>query len=637
MDFFERQENARKRTGLLVLFFGLAVIGIIVVLDVIFSLILGIPWNDPELMMWIAGGVIAMVTIGSLVKMAELSHGGRVVAAMLGGEQVNPHTTDPDERRLVNVVEEMSIASGVPVPEIFVLPDPAINAFAAGHGPGDTAIGITRGAIERLTRDELQGVIAHEFSHILHGDMKLNIRLMGLLNGILFIAFLGGILLRITFYMPSDGGSRSSGGDRKGGGGVVMALLAAGVALYLVGWIGVFFGNLIKAAVSRQREFLADASAVQYTRNPQGIAGALYKIGKFTGRLTSPRADEASHMYFGNGVSDNFLNLFATHPPLPERIAAISPDFDPSTVDTTPPEKQERVSQTSRSTPPPLPVFGAVPAGGIFLGQDAAPPVGFAAALLAALPEFSQSAVREIQSAMALCYSLLLDADDDRRTKQMEATEIPVSIREEMVRFFKKRGEISGPGRIALIDLAIPTLRNLSHEQYADFRQNIIRLVESDEQIDLFEFVLQKILIRHLDLYFSKSTGTAIKFRSLVPILPDVGVLLTALAIVGSPDPLKRKEAFDAGVRELLFKPSSHNLELGEATDLTAIDAALDRLAQTTPEIKRTVLKACAQAVAEDGMVADYEYEVLRAVADSLDCPMPPLPAPEKSGHAQTP
>jgi uncharacterized tellurite resistance protein B-like protein len=239
-----------------------------------------------------------------------------------------------------------------------------------------------------------------------------------------------------------------------------------------------------------------------------------------------------------------------------------------------------------------------------------------------------------MQSAMALCYALLLDEDADRRAKQLEAVEIPVSIREEMQRFFQKRSQIEGAGRIALIDLAIPTLRSLSEEQYADFRSNVKRLMESDTQIDLFEFVLQKILIRHLDLYFSKATGPSIKFRSLIPVLPDVGTILTALTIVGSEDPENRQRAFQAGVRELLFKPSTHQLELGETTDLASIDAALDRLAQATPEVKRTVLKACAQAVAEDGEIAMHEYEVLRTVADCLDCPMPPLPKPAEAQAA---
>lgn len=626
MDFFERQEQARRRTGLLVAYFALAIVGIIAVLQIVFALLLDFDWRDLELLAWVAGGVGVVVAGGSLVKMAELSQGGRVVAAMLGGEPVSSHTSDPEERRLMNIVEEMSIASGVPVPEVFILPDRAINAFAAGHGPGDTAVGVTRGAIQTLTRDELQGVIAHEFSHILHGDMRLNIRLMGLLNGILCLAFLGALLLRLTFFAPSGGGGGGggSGGDRRAG-GVAFVMLAAGLALYLVGWIGVFFGNLIKAAVSRQREFLADASAVQYTRNPDGIAGALAKIGKVSGRLSSPRAAEASHMYFGNGVRDSFLSAFATHPPIGERIAAIAPNFD--------------VASVKRVVPPPIPAPEApkpVRSSQMF-GMPAAATCGFATAILASLPEFSRTAAREIQSACALVYSLLLDADASARDNQLAGFQAAPPIREEMLRMFEKRGEIQGPGRIALVDLAIPTLRHLSESQYQEFRSNVRHLIESDQQIDLFEFVLQKILLRHLDLYFSKATGARVRFRSVVAILEEVGFLLTALALVGHTERGEQEAAFAAGVRELLINTASHPVQLGESCDIPGIDRALDKLAEASPSVKRTVLHACAQCVAHDGIVSPNQYEILRAIADAVDCPVPPLPTPDDVTPAAIP
>src|SRR5690606_28971990 len=246
--------------------------------------------------------------------------GGSVVAGLLGGLPVNPATDDPDERRLVNVVEEMAIASGVPVPAIYVLPgEESINAFAAGYGVHDAAVAVTRGALKHLTRDELQGVIAHEFSHILNGDMRLNIRLIGLLHGLLLLALIGRVLLR--------SGGRSRGRRKEKGGSVQVALI--GLGLVLLGYIGVFFGKLIKAAASRQREYLADAAAVQFTRNPEGIAGALKKIGALGAgsRIVHPRAEELSHLYFASGLRSSFAGLFATHPPLVERIRRIDPSF----------------------------------------------------------------------------------------------------------------------------------------------------------------------------------------------------------------------------------------------------------------------------------------------------------------------
>lgn len=601
MDFFERQARAQSRTRWLLVYFVLAVIGIIAALQAVFTLSFGLPLTDLETLGWVAGGVVATVLIGCAVKIAELSQGGRVVAAMLGGEPVASNTQDLNERKLLNIVEEMALASGVPVPEVYVLPDSSINAFAAGHGPGDAAIGVTRGCIDKLTRDELQGVIAHEFSHILHGDMKLNIQLIGLLNGILCIALIGAFLFRISIYAPRD---RSS--DSKSG-GITLACIAAGAGLYLIGWIGVFFGNLIKAAVSRQREFLADASAVQFTRNPMGIASALAKVGKFASRLASPRAAEASHLYFGNGLADPWFSLFATHPPLEDRIRAIAPNFNPEDV--------------KLPEPPPLPSEPSLPQDGLLRSES----LGRAMALLAALPGFAGESVRDLHGSCAFVYALLLDERPEIRAEQLRDLKVDEAMRKEMMRLFQRRGEISIEQRLPLVDLVIPTLRQLSPDQYTDFKDNVRHLVESDREIHLFEYALQKTILRHLELFFTRSRGPAVKYRSVVPLLRDVEALLTGLAVVGHDDPAARTAAFAVGVRELLINTQSHHMECGQICDLSAIDTALDHLAEASPAVKKTVLRACRETVAHDGVVELREYELLRAIADALDSPMPPL------------
>ena len=283
-------------------------------------------WN-PELFGLVAMGTSAVIAAGSLYKMAALSGGGHTVAELLGGRLLRADAATPAERRLLNVVEEMAIASGVPVPPVYLLENElGINAFAAGHAPGDAVVAVTAGTLARLSRDELQGVIAHEFSHILNGDMRLNIRLMGVLFGILVIGLTGWIIFRSTTGGYVRLGARDD--DRKG----FNPLPLIGLALYVIGYVGVFFGNLIKAAVSRQREFLADASAVQFTRNPDGIAGALKKIGAVAegSRIQDPHAEEASHMFFGDALSGwtELFGLLATHPPLVERIKRIDPSFD---------------------------------------------------------------------------------------------------------------------------------------------------------------------------------------------------------------------------------------------------------------------------------------------------------------------
>ncbi|MFN9027343.1 MAG: M48 family metallopeptidase, partial [Akkermansiaceae bacterium] len=338
MNFFEAQERARKSSRLLVLWFALAVIGVILVIYVCATIALQMSspdqhsiyvatevsqlglWN-PELLLWTTVLVGGVIFIGSLTKLSQLSGGGKVVAENLGGRLVEPDTRNHYERRLLNVVEEMAIASGVPIPEVWIMDEePGINAFAAGTDPANAVIGVTRGTLERLNRSELQGVIAHEFSHILNGDMKLNIRLMGWIFGLVMVSVIGRFLLESLRHFR---GSRNS----KNGGGLIIAILAAGLVLWLVGSVGVLFARMIQAAISRQREFLADASAVQFTRLPDGISGALKKIGGFAehGHIIAPAAAEARHMFF---AGSSLSSLMATHPPLSQRIKAIDPSWN---------------------------------------------------------------------------------------------------------------------------------------------------------------------------------------------------------------------------------------------------------------------------------------------------------------------
>ncbi len=596
MDFFEKQEKARLQTKWLVFYFALAVIGIIAVLHIGFSLLLGQPLDDWEMLGLTAAGVLVSVVIGSLVKIAELSKGGKAVAEMLGGVPVNPSTTDPGERRLLNVVEEMSLASGVPVPQVYVLEEEAINAFAAGYGTADAAVGVTRGCIERLTRDELQGVIGHEFSHILNGDMRLNIRLMGLLNGILFLALLGGVLMRLALT------TRPRSSNDKNGGSIVAALIVGGLVLYIVGWIGVFFGKLIKAAVSRQREFLADASAVQYTRNPGGLAGALSKIASHSSRLAHPKTQEASHMFFGNGMAEAWLGLFATHPPIQQRIAEIAPNFDP---------------QESSPTPPLTEAMEPSFSGDAHLAA--------ATSMLAGLPEFSRPAMREIHSACALVFALLLSEDESVRKSQLAALEIDAALRKEIGDMFARRSQLSSAQRISLVDLAIPVLRGLSPQQYRVFSGQVRQLIEADGQIHLFEYTLQKLLLRHLDAAFTKATPGRIQNRSLVPLLPDTGILLSAIANADDGDSAALDAAFRAGVARLGKSAAAFPLDRQSSVNLKDFDRALEDLATASLSVKKTILTACSAAVVHDGIVNDTQFELLRAVADTVDCPIPPF------------
>jgi Zn-dependent protease with chaperone function len=655
MDFFERQEKARKKTKLLVFYFVIAVAALIVAVYfaslVIFT---GAQshyhrfgeqpqfalWN-PQLFLGVAVGVLAVVFIGSSYKTMALSAGGSAVSEMMGARLVNPNATDPDERKLLNVVEEMAIASGVPAPQVYVMDEEdGINAFAAGHKPGDATITVTRGCMKILSRDELQGVIGHEFSHILNGDMRLNLRLMGIIFGILCLAIIGRVLLQ-----TARGGGRGRGQN---------PLPLLGLVLLLIGYIGVFFGRLIQAAVSRQREFLADASSVQFTRNPGGITGALKKIGGLgeTGsRLGHAHAEELSHMFFGNGVSKPFIGLLETHPPLEERIRVFDPNFDgkfPYVRYDERDQPPEKIPQMKRQPMPNL--FGTVLGGAILASGDAEKPpairshsimpslgtptplhLKYAEQLRDSLPESIKATAREPLDAVALVYTMLLSSDEATRTTQLTelAKRVEPVVCQKTVALYPDVSAAATHARLPIVNLALGALRHLSAEQFGQFSQTLQWLVESDGKIELFEFVLQKIVLRNLAPQFSEVRPPVVQYYTLKPLLPDCAVVLSALANVGSSDTAEIQNAFNQGAPYLRAPDGDLTLLPCDQCGVNQVDAALNRLVQAVPIIKKNLLEACIHTVGADGVIQESEAELLRAVADTLDCPMPPFVATE--------
>ncbi len=646
MDFFERQDQARRHTKVLAVYFMLAVAGIIASVYLVCLVIFtageakyhhyGEPqalslWN-PTLFLYVATGTLAVIICGSLYKTSALAEGGSAVAEAVGGRLVNPNTNDPAERRLRNVVEEMSIASGVPVPKIYVLDEEGgINAFAAGHTPSDAAIAVTRGTLKLLSRDELQGVIGHEFSHLLNGDMRLNIRLIGIIFGILCLATIGRILLRTR--------------GRKN------ALPVLGLALILIGSIGVFFGRLIQAAVSRQREFLADASSVQFTRNPGGLSGALQKIGSYSlgSQLESEHAPDMCHMFFGNGVREPLFSPLATHPPLEDRIRAIDPTWDGKFR----PAKEEPVEAVKRPAfgglkGPPIPGgLGTILGGAILAsGEEGKPPVivkahtvlpslgnptpmhlHYAEALRNALPERLQAVSREPQTAAAAIYAMLLSSDEALRATQLKeiAQRVSPAAGEKTTALYPDVAAIATRARLPLATMALPALRHLSPTEFDQFSQTLQWLIESDGQVELSEFVLQKIVLRHLEPQFRRTKPPVIQYYTLKPLVPDCQVVLSALAQVGSDDPGEVAKAFAAGAPYLRQPEGELALLPRDQCGLDHIDAALDRLALAVPQIKKNVIEASVHTVGADGVIQEPEAELLRAVADALDCPTPPF------------
>lgn len=647
MDFFSRQDLSRRNTRRLVAFFAMGVISTVVTVYFVVLLLFGFVeqkqnsgrydapsqqggislWN-PEVFIWSAGATLLIIAGGSFAKVAELSRGGKVIATHLGGRLLNPNSIDPDELKLRNVVEEMALASGVPVPDVYIMDqENGINAFAAGFSTSDAVIGVTRGAIKHLTRDELQGVIAHEFSHILNGDMRLNLRLIGWIHGIICLALLGEVLVR----------SQRFSSRRKNGGGIIIL----GLALIVIGSIGAFFGKLIKCAVSRQREYLADAAAVQFTRNPNGIAGALKKIGGsvYGSKLQAPAAEEASHMFFCSGLD----SLMATHPPLLERIKLLDPQFDGKFPRLTNEEINVETKPKRPAPPPPPRIHNVRPpqlndllggnqaafSAGHFTqaaGEPGMAQLNFAAALLAALPNDLQFAAHEPFSATALVYAMLLSEDPATQEAQLAglASRVSPALYKEFMRLLPQILEQPDKAKLPLIELSLPALRQLSPAQYEDFKRNVKQLVAADNRIDLFEFALEKMLLRHLEPHFKPTPKRIVHYYSLRGLADDCAVLLSALAHAGHADAAEREGAFRTGEQHLHLDVPLPFIALKDCT-LDRLNTALNRLGQSAPQCKKTFLEAAAQTVAYDGEIHTREAELLRAIADTLDCPIPPI------------
>lgn len=639
-DFFERQAAARRSTAWLVGMFAAATLALAATTGAIAWLALAagaeknpalasgpLQWQLP---LGVATATLTLVLLGSLFKIVVLRAGGGAgVAEGLGGARLYPDSGDAASRKVLNIVEEMAIASGTPTPPVFLLKQKGINAFAAGYSPSDAVIGVTEGAVESLSRDELQGVIAHEFSHILNGDMRMSIRLIGVLHGILLLGLIGQMILRTVFHSGAGYDSRRSGSDGSGkGGSGVLAVLAIAVALIVIGSVGSLIGGLIKAAVSRQREYLADASAVQFTRNPGGIAGALKRIGGAprASRVSHPRAAELSHMYFTQGIWEGFSGLMATHPPLVKRILAIEPTWDGTWAEPVGVAYPDAVAQASAFA------SGAPIAGLAQAVDDAVEQVGeptqahrqYAAELIAALPEAVVASAREPYGARAVLYGLLLDEDRAVRQKQYDtlreiAEPGPVKL---MLELLPDLDGLDKRARLPLVDLAMPALAAMSHPQYQRFSRAFRALVAADERLSLFEWTLSQVLLRHLRPKYESVRSPLVVSYSLAKKREACEVVLSAIASSGHEEGLA-DEAFLAASKLL---PEIH-LELlpRERCGLDRLRDALAELVTVSAKHRGRLVDAAAEAICADGKVSIAEAELLRGISDLLDCPMPPL------------
>jgi Zn-dependent protease with chaperone function len=644
MDFFEAEHRAKRRTHWLAVLFMLAVSGTVLLVYTAawiarqhfigpsLQIVPGGFW-DVNLFWNVALTTISVILIGSAYKTWQLRSSASSIAIGLGGRPIDPNTRDPHERRLLNVVEEMAIASGTPVPAVHVLPaEPGINAFAMGLRPSDSGIAVTDGCLKLLTRDEMQGVVAHEFSHLLNGDSRLNVRLMGLVHGILVIGLIGSAILR------SIGSSRNSASRRKVNIGGISAVLFAGAALYVIGSVGVFFARLIKAAVSRQRELLADASGVQFTRNPEGLAGALKKIGGLDqgSKLVAPRAEEASHFFFAEGIG-RWTQWMSTHPPLVERIRELDPQFrgelpsiglEPVAVEQELPYAALASAAKAHAVPArPRDVLATI-------GKLDDQHIAYAQSLLARLPQRVRESVREPWVARALVLALLLDRRSETRALQLKAVLAlgDAQLADQVARAATVLDTCPLETRLPILDLSLPALRRLSPAQSEQLRAAVDALAQADSRLSLFEYTLECVLRRHLGVEFA--TAPRIGSAAEVSFDQALSLVLSMLVHSGAVDPGSAARAFSAACLTLSANRPRPRLLSRQECSLGGLEGALSRLGATAPRLRGEILAACVAAVASDGKVTVAEGELLRAISESLGCPMPPLlPGQQVAAH----
>jgi Zn-dependent protease with chaperone function len=611
-NFFAQQDLARRNTRILVVLFTLAVLLLLLLTNIIALVSLGfidpsflsssldwqtLPWH---LVGWVSIAVLAAVTLAVLFKWQQLSAGGKVVAESLGGIRLLPDSQDPMQRRLLNVVEEMALAANTPVPPVYLLPEQSINAFAAGYSPADAVIGVTQGCLEQLNRDELQGVIAHEFSHILNGDMRMNIRLIAILNGILFLGHIGYYMLRGSGRAGAiRASSRSSGNSKNNGGGIV--LLALG--LVVIGYLGSFFGNLIKAAVSRQREFLADASAVQFTRNPRGIAGALKAIGSHSSssKIKNQNADENSHLFFGEAIS-RWAAIFATHPPLATRIKRLEPHWNGK-------------FPTARATQTAVDATA---------GTTEAKPT-HAERLQQALPVLLLHSSRQTEPATALVCCLLLQQDHDIRQKQLQLIKElgSGSLLQQTDQLCDSVANLDALQQVQLLQRLIPALKTLSESKFRQFEQLLQALMQAAGTPDIGSWLAREFVEHSVAVQFDPAQiSRKYSGKTLTQLKPAVSALLALVSQVAG-DAAKQQQAWQAAVVALPFTADNTRPDFSFAN----LSAQLPHLLALAPQQKQQLWLAIEAGVRADELLVTQEQALLLALALLLEMPYQPEPS----------
>lgn len=652
VDFFSQQDQARRNTSLLVALFLLAVAALIGITNLLVMLTLWglsspfdgsvatLVYQGPRSLMaqfdWTRFGQISLAVSAVVFcaigyKWQQLAGGGKAVAEALGGQRILPNTDNGEQQQALNVVEEMAIASGMPVPAVYLLSHEfGINAFAAGSTPADAVIGLTQGCIERFNRPQLQGVVAHEFSHILNGDMRLNLRLIAILNGIVFIGSLGRLLLRF-----GPRGRRRSGKNSS----AYLGLLGLGLGLILIGWLGTLFGNLIKASVSRQREFLADASAIQFTRNPQGIADAFKVIGghQYGSELLNPASAEVRHLFFGQSFKGlnafkSLNGLFATHPPLLDRILRIEPNWDGSYIYPKPSEvKVQQQLELERKQQRRQQRLDAIQLGVVLVGGPSdllasqSPSLETIRDGIDELPANLYAQAHEPLGAMALVLCLLLSERETIRSKQLLRIQ-QMSIKGLVELCRELQLEIQRLPRaqlLPLVQLCLPALKCMSTEQYLPFKKALLLVIRADQHTDLFEWCLFQVVQHYLAPEFETHRSRTGTHTQPQQVSSEYQLVMSLLAHQGHTLEEDAEKAFNRGVGSI----GLYNLRLlpKSECELQAFIKAVNLLGSSKPLLKSRLLNGFVHCVKQDKQITPIECEIISSIAAIMDSPLPSL------------
>ncbi len=625
MNFFEQQDRAHKNSWLLIALFAAAIVCIIGLTS---ALIAASFWTlAPSATSYSSGlfsqlnasmlaktsvAVVAVIACVVIFKRIQLSQGGRSIAEFLGGHPAEQGSKNSSEQQLLNIVEEMAIAAGLPVPPVYVLEETTINAFAAGYNENDAVIGITRGAMERLSRDQIQGVIAHEFSHILHGDMRLNLNLVTILAGILFLSKAG----RLALYSTSRARTAQRGG---------LPLMGLGMGLLVIGSIGTFFGSVIKSAVSRQREYLADASAVQYTRNPDGIAGALKVIGSGVGsNMSSPNASECSHMFFSDAIFIRAFSVFSTHPPIEKRILRIDPQWDGNYLAGKPLRQTAEPPATEAKNK--IEQLGDLVQNSGFLDPLM---MTIAASLVDSLPQSLSDSTHHPGSAYALMLALRLDKNKHIQEKQLAHIKNQPLLLADVRRYAIETEKLPDQEKLPLIEMSIPALKRLSFQQYQQLKNDLVKFIFADNTSRLQEWLHFRLLNHYLEVHFNQNRKTRLsrRYHSYSQVKNEIIAVISLVASETHGENPGKDAAYMLAANTLNIRDSmridSQDLSFHE------INKSIEKIDYLVPLLKSEFLTACARCIEHDNQVTANEWGLLRVIAACIGCPMPLINWPE--------